>query len=37
MTFSVATLVCFAATLLGTLMPALRAIRVDPTTVMRAE
>ena len=37
MTFSVATVVCFAATLLGTLMPALRAVRVDPTTVMRAE
>ena len=37
LTFSTATLLCFAATLLGTVMPALRAIRVDPTTVMRAE
>jgi putative ABC transport system permease protein len=37
MTFSAATLLCFSAALLGTLVPALRAIRVDPTTVMRAE
>jgi predicted permease len=37
MTFSVATVLCFATTLLGTLMPALRAVRVDPTSVMRAE
>jgi putative ABC transport system permease protein len=37
LTFSGATALCFAATLLGTLMPALRAIKVDPTTVMRAE
>jgi putative ABC transport system permease protein len=37
LTFSSATVLCFTATLLGTLMPALRAIRVDPTTVMRAE
>jgi predicted permease len=37
LTFSSATVLCFAATLLGTLVPALRAIRVDPTTVMRAE
>ena len=37
LTFSSATILCFTATLLGTLMPALRAIRVDPTTVMRAE
>jgi predicted permease len=37
LTFSVATVLCFATTLLGTLMPALRAIRVDPTNVMRAE
>jgi len=37
MTFSAATVLCFAAALLGTLIPALRAIGVDPTTVMRAE
>jgi ABC-type antimicrobial peptide transport system permease subunit len=37
LTFTSATVLCFTATLLGTLMPALRAIRVDPTTVMRAE
>jgi putative ABC transport system permease protein len=37
LTFSAATVLCFTATVLGTLMPALRAIRVDPTTVMRAE
>jgi ABC-type antimicrobial peptide transport system permease subunit len=36
-TFSLATLVCLAATLLGTLGPALRAVRIDPTTVMRTE
>ena len=36
-TFSGATVLCFTATLLGTLLPALRAIKVDPTTVMRAE
>jgi predicted permease len=37
LTFSTATALCFVTTLLGTLVPALRAIRVDPTTVMRAE
>lgn len=36
-TFSLATLLCLAATLLGTLVPALRAVRIDPTTVMRTE
>jgi putative ABC transport system permease protein len=37
LTFIVATLLCFTATLAGTLVPALRAIRTDPTSVMRAE
>ena len=37
LTFSSATVLCFTATLIGTVVPALRAIRVDPTTVMRAE
>ena len=37
LTFSSATVLCFAATLLGTVVPALQAVRVDPTTVMRAE
>jgi len=36
-TFSLATALCLAATILGTLVPALRAVRVDPTTVMRTE
>ena len=37
LTFSVATVLCLVITLMGTLVPALRAIRVDPTAVMRAE
>jgi ABC-type lipoprotein release transport system permease subunit len=37
LTFFSATVLCLAATVLGTVVPALRAIRVDPTTVMRAE
>ena len=36
-TFALATVLCFATTLLGTVIPGLRAIRVNPTTVMRAE
>jgi predicted permease len=37
LTFSMAAVLCLATTLLGTLVPALRAIRVDPSAVMRAE
>jgi putative ABC transport system permease protein len=37
MTFSVASALCFAAALVGTLIPAMRAVRVDPTSVMKAE
>ena len=37
LTFSAATVLCFVATLAGTVVPALRAVRVDPTSVMRAE
>ena len=37
LTFATAALLCFLTTLIGTVVPALRAIRVDPTTVMRAE
>jgi putative ABC transport system permease protein len=37
MTFSVASALCFAAALIGTLIPAMRAVRVDPTSVMKAE
>lgn len=36
-TFSTAAAVCLITTLLGTLIPALRAVRADPTAVMRAE
>ncbi len=36
-TFAAATLLCFVATLAGTIVPALRAVRTDPTSVMRAE
>ena len=37
LTFSTAAMLCFLTTLIGTVVPALRAIRVDPTAVMRAE
>jgi putative ABC transport system permease protein len=37
LTFSVASALCIAAALVGTLVPAMRAVRVDPTSVMRAE
>ena len=37
LTFFAATVLCFTATLAGTLAPALRAIRTDPTSVMRVE
>jgi predicted permease len=37
LTFSTAAVLCLITTLLGTLVPALRAVSVDPTTVMRAE
>jgi putative ABC transport system permease protein len=37
LTFSTAAALCLTTALLGTLVPALRAIRVDPTAVMRAE
>jgi hypothetical protein len=37
LTFSFAAVLCLATTLLGTLVTALRAIRVDPAAVMRAE
>jgi len=37
LTFATAALLCFLTTLIGTVVPALRAIRVDPTTVMRVE
>jgi predicted permease len=37
LTFSSAAGLCLITTLLGTLVPALRAVRTDPTAVMRAE
>ncbi len=37
LTFSIAAALCFLTTLLGTLVPAMRAVRVDPSTVMRTE
>ena len=37
LTFSTATALCLITTLLGSLVPALRAVRADPTAVMRVE
>ncbi len=37
LTFSITAGLCLITTLLGTLFPALRAVRADPTAVMRAE
>ena len=35
--FSIAAGICLSTTLIGSLVPAIRAFRVDPTTVMCAE
>ena len=37
LTFATAAALCLITTLLGTLFPALRAVRSDPSAVMRAE
>ncbi|MGC2398733.1 MAG: ABC transporter permease [Acidobacteriaceae bacterium] len=37
LTFSFAAALCLVTALLGTLLPALRAVRTDPTVIMRAE
>jgi putative ABC transport system permease protein len=37
LTFSIAAALCLVTTLLGALVPALRAIQIDPSSVMRAE
>ena len=36
-TFSMAAALCLVTTLLGALAPALRAVRIDPSSVMRVE
>lgn len=36
-TFTLAAVTCFVTMLLGSVVPAIRAVRVDPTTVMRVE
>ena len=36
-TFSIAAALCLVTTLAGALVPALRAVRIDPSSVMRAE
>jgi len=37
LTFSTAAALCLITTLLGSLVPALRAVRTDPTAAMRVE